>query len=569
MPVFFPHWGRTLLLLALPVFAQAQNVGIGTTNPTQALDVNGNMRVRALNGSSTRLVQADANGNLTPAAALYPTDGAAAAPLASTTTGLNNPLVALSGTLAVVLNRGASSLSLYDLSTPGAPVLRGTLTDGTNLANAQEVATNGTVAAVLCNTANGNGRDIGLTRLFTLSSGTPTLVKTLVPAPGALSAADGAMTILDNRLFAVYDKGGSPGSFYVYDITTPATATQLGTSPTAGGSYTPQAAAAAGSFVAVSSMYGGVSIMSVSNPAAPVAVGNTGFPGYNGGFDVPVALSTTTLCSLNTITANSVSTTTLNTYSLSTAGVPTLRSTFTTAASPVSVALNGNLAYVACRVSGANVLQIIDVSGSTAVLRGTIPLDATANNVATTGTLTAVANGAAANTLQVFSTGRVLTVAPDGSIGSAPAPSGTAFIQNQTASAQTGGFNVSGTGTVGGTLNVGTSTTPGVVLTPTTGTHNMLALAYGLTGGSSGNILSTSGNYTVTRNGTGSYTIKFTAASGLNMTDFTNAPVLFTIVSGFGFIIAIFNSLGTINVNTYNTSSNLADLIFSFVVFAP
>jgi hypothetical protein len=475
MPNFFPHWGRAFLLLALPFIAQAQNVGIGTTSPTQPLDVNGNVRVRALNGSSTRLVQADANGNLTPAAALYPTDGAAAAPLASTTTGLNNPLVALSGTLAVVLNRGANSLSLYDLSNPSAPVLRGTLTDATNLANAQEVATNGTVAAVLCNTANGNGSDIGLTRLFTLGSGAPALVNTLVPAPGALSAVNGALTILDNRLFAAYDKAGNPGTFYVYDIAAPASATQLGTSSTAPFSYTPQAAAAAGSFVAVSSMYGGVSIMNVSNPAAPVVAGNTGFPGYNGGFDVPVALTASTLCALT------INTSTLNTYRLSTAGVPTLRNTFATAATPVSVALNGSLAYVACRVSGANVLQIVDVSGSTAVLRGTVPLDATANNVFSTGTLTAVASGAAANSLQVFGTGRVLTVAPDGSISSAPAPSGTAFIQNQTATAQAGGFRISGNGLVGGSVGIGTSSTPTSTL-QVAGT-NAVGVALGIPGG--------------------------------------------------------------------------------------
>ena len=274
-----------------------------------------------------------------------------------------------------------------------------------------------------------------------------------------------------------------------------------------------------------------------------MAVSSIGSPVYNGGFDVPVALTTSTLCSLTITNTTSA----LNTYNLSTAGVPTLRSTFATAASPVSVALNGNLAYVAyvaCRVSGANVLQIIDVRGSTAVLRGTVPLNATTNNVA--------------NTLEVFSTGRVLTVAPDGSIGSAPAPSGTAFIQNQTTSAQTGGFNVSGTGTVGGTLSVGTSTTPGVVLTPTTGTHNMLAVAYGVTGGSTGNILSTSGNYTVTRNGLGAYTSTFTAASGLSMTNFANVPALFTIVSGIGFVFSNSNSPGTINVNTYNASSSLA-----------
>ncbi|MBO2007758.1 hypothetical protein [Hymenobacter negativus] len=563
MPNFFSLWSRALLLLALPFAAQSQNVGIGTTSPTQPLDVNGNVRVRALNGSSTRLVQADANGNLTPASALYPTDGAAAAPLASTTPGLNNPLVALSGTLAVVLNRGASSLSLYDLSNPNAPVLRGTLTDATNLANAQEVATNGTVAAVLCNTANGNGSDIGLTRLFTLSGGTPALVNTLVPPPGALSAVNGAMTILDNRLFAVYDKAGSPGVFNVYDITTPATATQLGSSLTAPFSYTPQAAAAAGSFVAVSSMYGGVSIMSVANPAAPVAVGNTGFPGYNGGYDVPVALTTSTLCSL-TISSN-----TLNTYSLSPTGVPTLRSTFATATTPVSVALSGSLAYVACRVSGANVLQIIDVSGSTAVLRGTVPLDATANNVATTGTLTAVASGAAANTLQVFNSGRVLTVAPDGSISSIPAPSGTAFIQNQTATAQSGGFNVGGNGTVGGTLSVGTSGTAGKILTPGTGTRNMLAVAYGQIGGNPATLYSTSGNYTAVRTSTGVYTITFTAASGLSGVSTAGYTVLASCMGGPGFANCIGFGTGTITIGTYSPGGSQVDGYFSFAVFAP
>ena len=447
-----------LLLLANFFKVHAQNVGIGTTSPTQTLDVNGTVRVRGLTGTGTRLLQTDDSGNLSSAAALYPTDGVAAAPLSSTIAGLNNPLVAVSGTLAVVLNRGASSLSFYDLSTPGAPVLRGTYTDATNLANAQEVALNGTVAAVLCNTATANGT--GLTQVFALGSGAPVLASTL-PAPAALSASYGGIALVGSRLYAIYDRGGSYGYFYVYDVSTPTAPTLLnpgtpcGTCTTGNtGSFSPQTVAAAGTLAAVGNAYAGVTVLDVSDPTAIKTVGGTGNPGYNGA-DQPVAMTTSTLCTL-TIPSNQ-----LATYSLSATGVPTLRSTFTTATTPVSVALSGSLAYVACRASGANVLQIIDVSGSTAVLRGTVALDATngssstAGNVATTGNLTAVANGAAANDLQVFSTGRVLTVAPDGSLSSAPAPSGSAFIQNQTATVQAGGFNIGGSAVVGGTLAVG------------------------------------------------------------------------------------------------------------------
>src|SRR6476661_1799549 len=461
---------RWLLLLALPFSAHAQtpNVGIGTTAPTQTLDVNGSLRVRALEGSSTRMVTSDANGNMGTAASLYPTDASSAgtAPLASTTTGLNNPLVAISGTLAVVLNRGASSLSLYDLSNPASPVLRGTLTDAVTLANAVEVALSGTTAAVLCNTANSNG-GIGLTQLFTLGTGAPALVSTVQPA-NALSAGNGGLAMSGNRLYTSYDQPGGYGYLYAYDVSTPASPSLLGSGTGAGGCFTPQSLAVAGNFLAVGSMYGGVGIVNVSNPAALIVAGTTGCPGYTAN-DQPVALTTTTLVTIN------IGAGTLLTYSLSSGGVPTLRSSFATASNPVSVAISGSLAYVACRVSGANVLQIVDVSGSTAVLRGTLSLDATTNNVATTGTLIAVANGAAANDLQVFNAGRVLTVAPDGSLSSNPSPGGSDFIQNQTSSSQTGGFRVSGAGTVGGLLTGtgGATVSGGAVSLNTTGSNNV------------------------------------------------------------------------------------------------
>ncbi|QKG51960.1 hypothetical protein [Hymenobacter sp. BRD67] len=229
-----PRWACALLL-AFPFATQAQNVGIGTTAPTQPLDVNGNLRVRGLSGTDTRLLQVDAAGNLSPAATLYPATGAATGPLtpapASTTASLNNPLVAVSGTLAVVLNRGTGTLSLYDMSNPAAPVLRGT---ASGITNGVEVAISGSTAAVLCNDTQTNG--IGLTKLYTLGSGAPTLVNTLTP-PAALSAYNGGIAMTGTSLYAVYDRGASNGYFYVYDVSAPASAMLLGTGNT--GCYTP------------------------------------------------------------------------------------------------------------------------------------------------------------------------------------------------------------------------------------------------------------------------------------------------------------------------------------------
>ena len=435
---FFPRWACALLL-ALPLAAQAQNVGIGTTSPTQKLDVNGNLRVRSLNGTDSRLLQVDAAGNLSAAATAYSATADVSPALASTVTGLDNPLVAVSGTLAVVLNRGTGTLSLYDVGNPAAPVLRGT---ATGITNGVEVAVSGSTAAVLCNDTHANG--IGLTKLYALASGTPTLVNTLTP-PAALSATNGGIAMTGSRLYAAYDHSGSSGYFYVYDVATPTAATLVGTGNT--GYFTPQAVAAAGALAAVSSQFGGVALLDVSNPAAPAVTGNTGFPAYNGGYDVPVALTTTTLCQL------SIPNNTLTTYAVSAAGVPTLRHTYTTGTTPVSVALSGSLAYVSCR--GSNSLQVIDVSGASAVLRGTVALDASANNVAVTSTLALAANASAANDLQVFTQPtRTVVVTPDGTAGSAPTPSGATFVQNQTATVQTAGFNISGSGSVGGNLQV-------------------------------------------------------------------------------------------------------------------
>ncbi len=442
-----------LLLLAVLLKAQAQNVGIGTTSPTQTLDVNGSLRVRALTGPGSRLLQADAAGNLSSGATTYPAAAAITPALASTTTGLNNPLVALSGTLAVVLNRGAGTLSLYDVSSPAAPVLRGTysgLSPNTN-ANGTSLALSGTTAAVLNTTA---GYPISV---FTLGTGAPVLAATIT-MPAATSAQYGGVAMVGNMLYATSDhSGGGQGYFYVYDLSTPSSPIlRNGAANSTTGFFTPTYIAAAGSLVCVSSPYGATAasdhfnVIDVSNSAAPVVVAtNGGNTSANFTYKArPLAMANSVLCTLQP--ENNL----LSTYDLSTPATPLLRHTFTTAATPVSVALNGTLAYVACQ--GSSTLQVIDISGSSAVLRGSVALDASANSVAVTSTLVLAANGSAANDLQVFNQPtRTIVVYPDGTAGSTTTPTGTDFIQNQTATAQAGGFNIGGSAVVGGTLAVG------------------------------------------------------------------------------------------------------------------
>lgn len=589
-------------LLAVPFATLAQNVGIGTTAPTQTLDVNGNVRVRGAAGTGTRLLQADAAGTVSPAATTLPAGAAVTPSLAGTATGLNNPLVAASGPLAVVLNRSASpiSLSTYDVSAPASPTLRGTYT-GTGLGSVNTsgygtpLAMSGTVAAVFQNTSPYQ------VSVFTLGSGAPALASTIT-LPAATSGLFAGVAMTGNLLFVTSDKsGGGQGYFYVYDVSNPASPVLRNGTASATGFFTPCAIAAAGTLVCVSAPYGNTAVadhfnvLDVSNPAAPVVVGTNGgnsasnFPNN----PRPIAMSPGLVVEIQP------EQNTLTTYDLSTPSAPTLRATFTTAANPVGVALSGTLAYVAC--AGSNTLQVIDVSGTTATLRGTATLDATAQSVAVTSAVVLAANKAAANDLQVFNQPtRSVVLYPDGTAASAASPGAADFIQNQTAATQTGGFRVSGAGSVGTALTVGTSATvggaatiggaatvggsatiggsatvgplgaPGQVLTPATGAHNMLAVAYGQLGGTGGTIVGGSGNYTAARTGTGTFTITFSSASGLSGLSLDSYAIVMSLYGAPGFISWTANTTnGVLNVRTYGIDGTAANANFSFVVYQP
>ena len=121
---------------------------------------------------------------------------------------------------------------------------------------------------------------------------------------------------------------------------------------------------------------------------------------------------------------------------------------------------------------------------------------------------------------------------------------------------------------VNGSLRVGTSTTPGAVHTPTTATHNMLAVAYGQIGTNGTTFYSTSGNYTVAHSGTGIYKITFPASSGLSGVNFDNYPVIVTIYGNVG-VGSFTGGTGYITLTTYLIDGSPTDLIFNFVAYAP
>jgi hypothetical protein len=151
------------LLLGLGHLAHAQKVGIGTTAPTQMLDVNGNLRVRGLSGSGAgRLLSAAADGTLQ---AQQPVLGATLAPGAGRVVVLNadGSLGSLDPTQlpgyerrAVALGSVGSSGTLYATSSnytvahPATGSYRLTFSAASGL-TAQDLST-ATVAATLFNT---------------------------------------------------------------------------------------------------------------------------------------------------------------------------------------------------------------------------------------------------------------------------------------------------------------------------------------------------------------------------------------------------------------------------------
>jgi len=97
------------------------------------------------------------------------------------------------------------------------------------------------------------------------------------------------------------------------------------------------------------------------------------------------------------------------------------------------------------------------------------------------------------------------------------------------------------------------------------GTADLIPIAYGVVDGSNGNILSGSGNFSVSHSGTGVYSIVITGET-FNSNDFTTNA---TAKNTSPIIVTIGDSSGNLIVRTWNSSGSASDSDFHFVVFKP
>ncbi|MBF9237021.1 tail fiber domain-containing protein [Hymenobacter sp. BT683] len=376
----------------------AGNVGIGTSDPQQKLDVNGSLRVRGLAGTGSRLPVVLADGTLGINAPVYTTSTPTAttpAAAGEASTGNFPNGVAVSGATAYVVNNESNTLQVFNVGTAGAPVAIGSVGTG---AAPISVEVSGTVAYV----ANQGGS----LQLFDVSNPyAPALLSSIATGNNTYDVA-----LSGTRAYVV---NNDSRTMQVFDVSNPRAPALLGAANTGNA---PQTVAVSGTTVYVANVSSSnVQIFNASNPAAISLVGTIGTIQYPTG----LAVSGTTVY---VVGHNSTSTSVLQIFNAGNPGSPTQLGSIGTTMAASDMALSGTTAYVICETG--NVLQLFNVSNPSApTLLSTLGTNRPFG-VAVSGT-TAYVTDADNDRLRVFSaasTGRPVTVNPDGSFSSGTAP---------------------------------------------------------------------------------------------------------------------------------------------------
>ncbi|MDO7873820.1 tail fiber domain-containing protein [Hymenobacter sp. ASUV-10] len=404
-------------------------VGIGTTTPSTALDVNGNARIRTLAGNDTRLPVVLPDGTLSVSPPVYTATPGGANVASGTIATATGPLgLTVSGTTAYVVG-GANTLQLFDVSNPTAMTLLGSVATDVLPFN---VVVSGTTAYVV----NQTSRTL---QVFDVSNpAAPALLGSAATANAPISLA-----VSGTRVYVV---NNASNSLQVFDVATPAAPVLVGTVATAN---TPYSVAVSGTTVYVTGYANLLQVFNAANPAAPVLQGSVA----TGTASLNVAVSGTTVYVVN-YNAN-----TFQTFDVSNPAAPVLLATRPTGGQPHGVAVSGTRAYVVNRSS--NTLQTFDVTDPAApVSLGIVTTGSQPYLVAASGPTAYVINNGG-NTLQAFgppAPPRTVAVNNDGSFASYPLPSGLDFIENQSATNQAASFRITGNGLVAGNVGVGTNT---------------------------------------------------------------------------------------------------------------
>jgi len=405
--------GLLLLLPALlgPLAARAQNVGIGTTSPTQKLDVDGSLRLRGLSGSGLRLPQVQPDGTLTVgSSSLLSSTANVAVPLTTLAMGTASdrvfrPVLA-DGLLYVPSD---FQLRIFDVHTPTAPVARGVISlPGAFQATVTVV--NGRRLAVVV--------DLGNNAFYVVDVSNPAAPSLVSSTSNANDdGAPAAILSQDNIIYISSAADTSPAlaRLAIWDLANPAAPVRR--SSVAVGTTARLALSAADNLLYVADNQNNVlRILNVANPAAPAVLSAT--PLGTGADGLAVSGPTLYAAGAGMLSA----------YDVSTPAAPRLLASVPAASGDLAVAGSVGLLTDA----GAHKLQSFDLSNPAApVLRGAVLAPSQDVNapdeypayVATDGTTgyVSIDFGARVEAFGLGGTPRVVVVGTDGSLGSVPA----------------------------------------------------------------------------------------------------------------------------------------------------
>ena len=332
LPRFLRTLLAALLLLAAAPAALAQTtpgVGIGTTAPTQTLDVNGSVRVRGLTGPGNRLPVVLPDGTLGINAPVYDTPaGIRLAGAVGTDYGPTS--VAVSGTTAYVVNIGSNTLQVFNVTTPSAPVLLGQVATGSQ---PYGVAVSGTTAYV----ANTGSNTLQVFNVTTPSA--PVLLGQVTTGSQPYGVAVSGTT--------AYVVNSGSNTLQVFNVATPSAPVLLKSVAT--GSQPFDVAVSGTTAYVVNYSSSTLQVFDVATPSAPVLLKSVA----TGNRPYGVAVSGTTACVAN------YGDNTLQVFDVATPSAPLLLKSLPTDFAPTDVAVGGTTACVVNQIG--NTLQVFDV----------------------------------------------------------------------------------------------------------------------------------------------------------------------------------------------------------------
>jgi hypothetical protein len=560
-----------LLLGYRPALAQQERVGINTTSPTQALDVNGRLRVRSLPAPGTgQLLIAQPDGTLGLSQPLSATAGLGlSAQVAGTTPVTVGPAggtaysqVAAAGRYAFVA--GGTQVRAYDLQpAPTVPAYTGT------------TATLGSAVQALAASATTLYAITSATlETYSLAGSAPLTLTRQAPvvlAPSGTTSTTVFDAVLAGRYLYVAARfaGSGYGAFAVvrvYDLVAPAAPALVATLPLGVPGRVQLAADASRGRLLVAPDGAAYQAYALATPTAPTPTllatapaTAAPMPAFGGGLAVVGGIL------YGADNANTPPT--LDIYDASSPADPSQPVNIGAVALPKpvqSLAVAGNYAYLL--TADAAGYQLVAVLVAAPALVG---LDAAGNVASVAPVLPPGDNLGNHAATQNLSLGAYQLVGNGGSQGLSIGSGGQVGIGT---TAPTAALDVNGTvratSLATSTVVAGTSLSTPTFTAAATGTHSPVAAATGRVTSTGANPAGSS-NYNVARQSTGQYRVTFTDGP-LATANLQAAVFVATLADGIGFVTYT-SSSSTNYLDVYTSAANGArnDREFTFSVFLP